>query len=50
MSHTTKAAKIGPMALQLEVEFLDREGHTRCVVTLSLADVLLLNRERTKVA
>ena len=34
----------------LEVEFLDPEGHTRCVVTLSLADVLLLNRERTKVA
>ena len=34
----------------LEVEFLDREAHTRCVVTLSHADVLLLNRERTKVA
>jgi predicted DNA-binding protein len=24
MSHTTKAAQIGPMAVQLEVEFLDR--------------------------
>ncbi len=34
----------------LEVEFLDRDGHTRCVVALSRADVLLLNRERAKVA
>lgn len=34
----------------LEVEFLDRDGRTRCVATLSVKDVLVLNRERTKVA
>jgi hypothetical protein len=34
----------------LEVEFLDREGRTRCVATLKVKDVLVLNRERTKVA
>lgn len=34
----------------LEVEFLDRNGHTRCVVTLTQDDVLVLNRERTRVA
>ena len=34
----------------LEVEFLDRDGRTRCVATLSVEDVLVLNRERTKVA
>ena len=34
----------------LEVEFLDRDGRTRCVVTLNLDDVLVLNRERTKIA
>ena len=34
----------------VEVEFLDRDGRTRCVATLSFADVLVLNRERTKVA
>ena len=34
----------------LEVEFLDRDGRTRCVATLSMADVLVLNRERTRVA
>jgi catabolite regulation protein CreA len=33
----------------LEVEFLDRDGRTRCVATLSVDDVLLLNRERTSV-
>jgi len=33
----------------LEVEFLDRSGHTRCVATLSVDDVLVLNRERTAV-
>lgn len=33
----------------LEVEFLDRSGHTRCVTTLTVADVLVLNRERTPV-
>jgi len=34
----------------LEVEFLDRDGRTRCVATFSVDDVLVLNRERTKVA
>ena len=34
----------------LEVEFLDRDGRTRCIATLSTADVLVLNRERTRVA
>jgi hypothetical protein len=34
----------------LEVEVLDREGRTRCVATLTTADVLVLNRERTRVA
>ena len=34
----------------LEVEFLDREGRTRSVATLNVNDVLVLNRERTKVA
>ena len=34
----------------LEVEFLDRDGHTRCVATLAVADVLVLNRDRTPVA
>ena len=34
----------------VEVEFLDRDGRTRCVATLTFADVLVLNRERTKVA
>ena len=34
----------------LEVEFLDRDGRTRCVATLKVQDVLVLNRERTKVA
>lgn len=34
----------------VEVEFLDSDGRTRCVATLTLADVLVLNRERTKVA
>jgi hypothetical protein len=34
----------------LEVEFLDRDGRTRCVATLNVSDVLVLNRERTKVA
>jgi hypothetical protein len=33
----------------LEVEFLDRDGRTRCVATLAQHDVLVLNRERTKV-
>lgn len=34
----------------LEVEFLDRDGRTRCVATLSADDVLVLNRDRTRVA
>lgn len=33
----------------LEVEFLDRSGRTRCLTTLSVEDVLTLNRERTPV-
>jgi hypothetical protein len=33
----------------LEVEFLDRNGRTQCLVTLSVEDVLTLNRERTPV-
>ena len=33
----------------VEVEFLDRNGRTRRVATLTFADVLVLNRERTKV-
>ena len=34
----------------LEVEFLDRDGRTRCVATLTGDDILVLNRERTRVA
>jgi hypothetical protein len=34
----------------IEVEFLDRDGRTRCVATLTVKDVLVLNRERTRVA
>ena len=33
----------------LEIEFLDRSGHTRCIETFNVADVLVLNRERTPV-
>jgi catabolite regulation protein CreA len=33
----------------LEVEFLNRDGKTRCVATLTANDVLVLNRERTPV-
>jgi len=33
----------------LEVEFLDRHGRTRGLATLSIDDVLTLNRERTPV-
>lgn len=33
----------------LEVEFLDRNGKTLSIATLSIADVLVLNRERTPV-
>jgi hypothetical protein len=34
----------------VEVEFLDRDGRTRCVATLATNAVLVLNRERTRVA
>ena len=34
----------------LEVEFLSRDGRTRHVGTLSVGDVLVLNRERTRIA
>ena len=34
----------------LEVEFLSRDEQTRHVGTLSTGDVLVLNRERTRVA
>ena len=34
----------------LEVEFLSRNGRTRHVGTFSTGDVLVLNRERTRVA
>jgi hypothetical protein len=34
----------------VEVEFLDREGRTRTLATLGVTDVLVLNRERTRVA
>jgi hypothetical protein len=34
----------------LEVEFLDRNGRTRSIATLGVNDVLVLNRERTRVA
>lgn len=33
----------------LEVEFLTRDGRTRCIATLTEKDVLVLNRERTPV-
>ena len=33
----------------IEVEFLDRDGRTRCLATLSIDDVLTLNSERTPV-
>ena len=35
---------------RIEVEFLERDGSTRCVATLSVDDVLVLNRDRTRVA
>ena len=34
----------------LEVEILDRDGRSRYIATLSVTDVLVLNRERTQVA
>lgn len=33
----------------VEVEFLDRDGRTRCVSTFPVDNVLVLNRERTPV-
>ncbi len=32
-----------------EVEFLDRGGKTRCIATLRVDDLLVLNRQRTAV-
>jgi hypothetical protein len=34
----------------VEAEFLDRQGRTRALVTLTFDDILVLNRERTLVA
>jgi hypothetical protein len=34
----------------IEVELLDRNGRTRSIATLGVKDVLVLNRERTRVA
>lgn len=34
----------------LEIEFVDRDGRTRCVATLPVGNVLVLNRERTPVS
>jgi len=34
----------------LEVEFLDPDGRTRCLATLKVDDVLVLNRQRTPVS
>ncbi len=39
-----------PPSDALEVEFLSRDGRTRHIGTLSTDDVLVLNRERTRVA
>ena len=33
----------------IEVEFLDRDGRTRCLVTLAIKDVLTLNRARAPI-
>lgn len=33
----------------VEIEFLNRDGRTRCVTTFEVEDVLVLNRERTPV-
>lgn len=33
----------------LEVEFLDTDGRTRCVATLRVDDVLVLNRNRNPI-
>lgn len=33
----------------LEVEFLDPDGRTRCVATLNVEDVLILNRNRSPI-
>jgi hypothetical protein len=34
----------------LDVEFLDREGRMRCVTMLKAKDILVLDRERMKMA
>jgi hypothetical protein len=36
------------MVQLVEVEFLHRDGDTRCIATLPVANVLVLNRERTQ--
>lgn len=33
----------------VEVEFLDPDGRTRCVLPMQVEDVLVLNRERTPI-
>ena len=33
----------------VEVEFLHPDGRTKCLATLAAADVLVLNRQRTRV-
>lgn len=33
----------------VEVEFLDRDGRTRCISTFQFDNILVLNRERTPV-
>jgi catabolite regulation protein CreA len=33
----------------IEVEFLDRDGRTRCLLTMSIEDVLTLSRKRTPI-
>jgi hypothetical protein len=33
----------------IEVEFLDRDGRTRCLITMSIEDVLTLSRKRTPI-
>lgn len=34
----------------VEAEFLDKDGHTLYIATLTFSDVLVLNRERPRVA
>jgi hypothetical protein len=32
-----------------ELEFLDKDGRTRCIATFQFTDLLVLNRERTPI-